>query len=231
LISGTTTDALASVLDVFHARCRQAAGGFAERLAGDNPKPAARKLLRDRLLDATLHENGDHDGYVACLDLGPSAPHAGELIDRLRAFVISGDVARVGDLRFVWARRDAELTHYVALWTEGSLPLRTAFPERADAPGVEVPHIPRPEPSQRVLSAWQQAQAPLLVSYRAQGSAHELAGRYREQLVTQGFTVRSCDSSVGPAPCLLIESPRCLALALFTDDRDRAALVTLSPLR
>jgi hypothetical protein len=153
------------------------------------------------------------------------------LIDRLRAFVASGDLACVGDLRFVWARRDGPETSYVALWSEGPLAIRSAFPAQGDAPGADLPELPRPAHSVRILSAWQEQQAPMLAGYQSPGSASALSARYWQQLVAAGFVLRPLPSSAECARCLQIESGRSAAIAVFSEDEGRGAVVTLAPLR
>jgi hypothetical protein len=226
--SGSSQRSVDEVLDFFHDRCQRAGAAFAHHLlqaagAGPTPQP------REHLLDATLRAQDDQRGHLACLDLGSEKLGVEELMARLRAFITTLDVSRVGELRFVWARREHNYTKYVAMWTAGSLSLREAFPETGDAPGVDLDELPRPHGAQRVLSAYQQDRAPLLLGYRALGTVTEVEKRYREQLSSHGFAVRSEPLDAG-GRWLSIIGPRGAALALLTTDARGGARVSLVPL-
>jgi hypothetical protein len=229
VLSGVSAEPLGDVLDLFEARCKQVGGGFDREIADLLRARKAASLPAQIMRGASLREDDEHRGYLACLDLGTDRLATSELIARLQAFAQSGDVANVGDLRFVWARRDREQTSYMALWTEGPLPLPVAFPEAGDAPGIDLPNLPRPEASTRVLSAWQRDAAPSLVSYRSESTLDELERSYRRQLTALGLDVHAGDRQ-GGVRWLRVEAAEQTALAVLSQDARGRGLVMLTPL-
>jgi hypothetical protein len=229
VLSGVSTKPLGTVLDFFQARCKEVGGGFDREIAKLLQAQGAAPLPEPITRGGTLREDDEHNGYLACLDLATDQLETSELIARLQAFAESGDVAKVGDLRFVWARRAREQTSYVALWSEGPLPLPVAFPEAGDAPGVDLPSLPRPERSVRVLSAWQRDAAPSLVSYRSEATLDELETSYRRQLSSLGLSVHAGDRQDG-VRWLRVEAADQTALAVLSQDERGRGLVMLTPL-
>jgi hypothetical protein len=229
VLSGVSSKPLGTVLDFFQARCKQVSGGFDRELSSLLQARGAPPLPESSIRGASLRDDDARNGYLACLDLGTERLAASELIARFQAFAASGDVAKVGDLRFIWARRDREQTSYVALWTEGPLPLPLAFPEQGDAPGTDLPSLPRPDRSLRVLSAWQRDAAPSLVSYRAETSLDELETGYRQQLARLGFAVHASNRQ-DRVRWLRVEGPAQTTLAVLSQDERGRGLVMLTPL-
>ncbi len=228
VLSGSTPDSLDTLLDVLQARCRKLGLRFDPATVPRAPLPHG---LRAALpaLDGVLRGQHGGAGYVACLDLGGVTLAPRDLIGRLRALRASGDLRALGQLRFAWARREGAATAYVAVWSEGSLPLRAMFPARGDAPGRDLPGVPRPAGARRVLSAWQQERAPMLVGYRAALPAAQLMARYRVALEAQGFHVRALEPAA--AHTLLLSRGSALASATISADGRNAARLTLLPLR
>jgi hypothetical protein len=230
LLSGSTPDSVDTLLDFFHARCRRISGGLDERVAALQRRLPASSFKTARALDGVLRRDNERAGYLACLDLGdgPIAPRT--LFAHIRAFLATGDLAEVGGLRFVWATRDSTRTSYVALFTDGSLPLRSMFPAQGDAPGADPLEIPRPARTRRLLSAWQEGQAPMFASYHSASSPKELEALYRTQLAKQAARVRELESAEGEPRLLWIERGPAIAVAILSGD-ERGAMLTLVPLR
>ena len=76
-------------------------------------------------------------GFVVCMEAADGSPlQASELVDGVQRFITSGDAADVGNLRYVRVTRGEERSVFVAIWTEGSLPLREMFPRTKGFIGV-----------------------------------------------------------------------------------------------
>jgi hypothetical protein len=229
LISGSTDDGLSAVLDAFDRRCRAVGRGFGP------PGALARAAGLPEWVPVVREELGDR-GYLGCLDPGARELSLDELAMRLRAFARTGDLAEVGDLRFVFALRDGARTSYVGLYTEGALPLTRLFPAQGDAPGVDPDGLPRPPASRRLLSASVEGAAPLLVSYRSPLPPARIEAQYRGRLIDGGFAVRSAtppaEAARGAVHALVVEQAqsRRRALVVVTGIGRGESAVTLLPL-
>jgi DNA primase len=61
------------------------------------------------------------------------------LIRRVTEFSLTGDAARLGDMRYVAARKqDNGKTQVIAIWSEGKFDIAAMFPDEGDAPGTDV---------------------------------------------------------------------------------------------
>ncbi len=146
-----------------------------------------------RLSMQTAHN--DEAGYVACLELGDASRDLRSLSNRLLQFSETGDLAQLGALRYVRARRvsdDAQdKTFVLTVWADSAFNLRQMLPVAgADGGGSDLAGVPRPPGSQRVLSAWEPWQPSGVFVYRvADQSAAALASFYRTELPKNGWTI------------------------------------------
>jgi hypothetical protein len=231
VLSGNTRDEVPRLLDFMHARCRESGGQLGPQLARLEHRPTPAIALDRRLpLDGVLQRNDDRGGYVACLTLGPARVGPEDLLRRARAFLSTGDLSKVGDLRFVWARREGDITSYVAIYTEGPVPLLSMFPSTGDAPGIDLPGPPRPAHSRRILSTWQQDAAPMLVSYRVTGRVDEVEAAYRAQLAHAGYTLSTPRMGTQDAHTLLAQKGAANLLVVVYPRDPSATIISLTPL-
>jgi hypothetical protein len=215
VLSGRSADPPAALLDAFGSRCVRAGGGFADQLRSAGAiHGGSSDLARGLPLDGVLRSGDGQRGYVACFDLGGVDVPPATLFTRVRRFIASGDLAAIGDLRFAWVERAADTTHYVGVWTDGPLPLRAMFPTRGDAPGSDVPGLPRPDAARRVLSVSEAERAPLLVAYALASSPDVAARTYAAVLRAAGFELRSAPAAGSGSPAWLLRrgSVRCAVL-------------------
>jgi hypothetical protein len=133
-LAATNVDqSLDEVMDGLRAECR----GATHELLGS-------------AWDQIFHQT-DTEGMVACL-----VPEAGStLLERLQRFADTQDLAALGSLRYLYARRTpAGRTHVVAAWTERSFRIdRVIPPDGSDPPGVDPEGAGRPPRSSRLLQA------------------------------------------------------------------------------
>jgi hypothetical protein len=132
-------------------------------------------------------------GIVACLDARGATVDASTLTERAQAFLKDGDLAAFGELRYFLVFPARTGSTFLTAWTRGRTPLLSLFPEQGDAPGEDLPGIPRPADTQRQLSAGVPGKG-RLTSY---GTAHSLnvaLERYQAQLLQAGWNVRKIDA-------------------------------------
>jgi hypothetical protein len=151
------------------------------------------------------------------------------LIDRLLAFGETGDLTTLGELRATWVMASGDERRYVLIAARDTLALSQMFPSTGDAPGVDVPSLPRPPEARRVLSTFQRGEAPMLVAYRSTLEAAALERRYLELLETADRHVEHAPTRSGEETALLVRDPESAQLVLLGRDGD-GTLVVIVPL-
>lgn len=180
---------------------------FAQHCAGENTQapdgvlatvqPTSKRGSNDgvfaRLLDAfgqlgVLRSERDGEGQLACFARTRERAGLEKLAQDVRAFVQDGDFARLGDLRYVTARRQQNgQTHVLVVWSEGPLRLGALFPEHGDAPGSDMQDVPRPPGSKRQFCALGFGHAYGMRQYIARGSSDQLLAYYASELPKRGW--------------------------------------------
>ena len=181
LMTISTPLSVSDTLEHLHALCRQR-GGI------QVPPELARAT--HPVIEGTVSRVFSREGVLACLDTGgPLDIEA--LTQRLGRVVETGDLSRLGDLCYVLARRDGDATSALILWTEGSTPLRAAFPASGDAPGVDPEGCPRRTGSRRLLSAREHGEPYSTTIYAMDsGDSGEVERWYETALAGGGWHVR-----------------------------------------
>jgi hypothetical protein len=152
------------------------------------------------------------------------------LIDRLLAFEETGDLATLGELRATWVMASGDERRYVLIAARDTLALSRMFPSTGDAPGVDVPSLPRPPEARRVLSSFQHAEEPMLVAYRSTLEAAALERRYLELLErAERHVERTLLRDRNDETVLLVRDPTSAHLVLLGSDGD-GTLVVIVPL-
>jgi hypothetical protein len=195
--TGTVSASLDEVLDHFHAQCASRNGRLGEQWADVAQR---RKLERPRAyggLDGVFRGGNGREGVVACFETGRDAVPADELLQRARRAVETGELSALGDVRYVYAKPEASVTMFVALWSEGPLDIRRMFPSEGDAPGAEPAGVPRPMGTRRVLATnAKHGQALFNVYASRTEKAAQLANGYRDQLERAGFQIDKRDAAL-----------------------------------
>lgn len=194
LATGTTPDSVSTVLDWYETQCARRAGGLTREMARANPAFGSAEFnalwtrLGRRAGAFEVMRGGDaQGGYVACLDMGGDDVRGGALSQRLRAFVDSGDLSRLGNMRYAYVQRVSTGTRIVTVATDGRFDLLRMFPERGDAPGRDVDGLARFPAMRRVLSAQEEGVANTLGMYSVQAPLARVREWYRRELPSRGW--------------------------------------------
>lgn len=239
LISGSSPEDLTDVLDAFEEVCLRQDGEFRSQIENfyrENPEARHRSLMeRFRPSIRRLGEgaDGSRRGTVGCLDLGTERRTASQLLDAAHEFNETGDLSRLGNIRYLFAQdADGGRTHYVALWTEGEFHIRNVLPGDADAPGAELPGIPRAPDARRSISAFEVGRDDRFVMYEGSSmSEWELEHFYRTSLTDAGWSVLDAVNEEGASSQLVVamRDGRQVYISTNTDVHGRGtAMVALS---
>jgi hypothetical protein len=172
-----------------------------------------------------IRQEAKNEGFFACVDVGEGT--TGErLLDRLLEFGKTQNLRSLGLLRYVLARRSADTTTLVILWTEGDANLSELFPKYADSPGRDLEGLPRPARGRRLLSAFEQGKPFGFTAYRIDGqSKAAVLARYQAALREQGWRLINAAGTLTVA-----ERDGRKALIQITETRSGTVVVHLSDL-
>lgn len=184
------------VLESFERNCRAGSRDMDSLLGGGAAASASNEPAHDRWLRVldqarVLRVENETEGMLGCLAPRNGQPGVAGLVDSVRAFMESGDLSQLGDLRYVTARTASSgQTQVIAVWTEGPFQLASIFPEQGDAPGSDMSDVPRPPASVRAVCATAPQRSFAYRLYESAQSAPEVLSFYERTLV-QGDGRRS----------------------------------------
>jgi hypothetical protein len=184
MISSRMTErSVHDVLEDAEGECRARSGGVDQDVA----KMALAKVA-SWMFGVVRHEGND-SGFVACIERDGQEGLA-SLVRRLHDAAQSGDIARLGTLRYTIADRapGATKTHVLHEWTEGHFNVRRMFPPQGDVPGTDLPEVHRPAGARRVLDASMDGAGFGLRVYEAPGTAASILEQYDRDLAASGWS-------------------------------------------
>ena len=190
LSTGSVEAPLAEVLDRFHQKCRAANGQLQAQWA--HAAQARHTKLDPKstsLFDGVFRSEAPNTGVVLCAETGKEALTPQTLLVRIKAVLATGDISKLGNLRYAYVTKDHDQSVFVALWSEGPLNFRRMFPKAADAPGIDTRGVPRPPGSRRVLSTQPDGKDALVNMYSAPEGSDALMAFYWDALPKAGYTM------------------------------------------
>ncbi len=139
-----------------------------------------------------LREERDGRGVVLCFAPSEKAPPPDGIEERLSrwlSFFASGDLDRLGNLRYMFAKEtDSGRTHLVRVWTDEPFNLYAfTSPTGGDAPGSDPADMPRPQDSRRLLSATVSTAVYATRVYESKATPAQIAAAYDEQMPARGW--------------------------------------------
>jgi hypothetical protein len=199
--TGTTNDSVEHVANFYARGCNGRSGGLGEQVqeflrqadrAQQSTGAAANEI--GEIPFTTFKTVADSEGIVFCLDMGAQRVSMAEFLARIRRATETGDLSAVGGFRYVYISRDSTpnaRTHVVGYWSDGSasLNLTRMFPVTGDAPGRDVPQLPRPAGLRRTLSAYELGTAYSYNVYEGFTPRARVEEQLRTQLVRDGWTL------------------------------------------
>jgi hypothetical protein len=183
---------LEGLLDRVEARCKDSPEDMLDALSNHAPS-AERKEHEERLSSreaagVVRYDTGEK-GVVVCFMRPEGAPSGiTARLSRISRFLDTGDLGHLGDVRYVFAERNAEgRTHVVTAWTDGSFNLYSLFPAGGDAPGSDLEDVPRPRRSVRLLTAGADGVPYSARIYDAPGRPKAILAHYDLKMIARGW--------------------------------------------
>ncbi len=200
-ITSASTDASPKdVLDRFEAGCREHADGMADDFArlGDAIAPGGALKPVGAPGLGLMRQSDDDQGVVVCFATG-EAVKSTAIYERLADFARTGDLGSIGEVRYVMVKRaEGERTHVVALWTEGSLNVKTMFPEEGDAPGNDAPGVLRPPNARRLMTAYAEGAPYGVRVYESTSKPDAILAEYDRVMPKLGWTAHPDAAEAAP---------------------------------
>ncbi|MEM6954307.1 MAG: hypothetical protein AAF645_01425 [Myxococcota bacterium] len=184
--TGNIDAPMADVLRHFEGRCESRDGQFEEQLlalSDDFPE------LRDEdtsEVDATIVEQTESRGFVACLDMGEGTHDANDIAARMQRFVTTMNISDVGHMRYVYATKVSETqTFYVSIFSDDDLNLLELFPTEGDVPGEDP--VQRPDGSRRILSSSETGRPYGVTIFAGGGAQTAVVEEYERNMRSDGY--------------------------------------------
>ncbi len=188
--SATTTASVRAVLDRVEGICKEdgAVAHDLRDLGGVLADAGLARAARGFNL-GVLRRETDSEGVVACAVKDPSHPGR-SFWDGLAAFGKSLDLADVGLLRYVYARKTPSgRTHVISAWTDGSFRFQSmlAPADGRDAPGSDPVAALRPPRSVRFLTAAVDGGPGSVRVYESEERAQAVLAAYDRAMPSMGW--------------------------------------------
>jgi hypothetical protein len=231
--SAVTTASIEQVLDRVEELCRTNSALRPEfaRLASTPGADVPGEGGGDRL--GLMRQDHGEEGFVACLAQSPQNQER-PLVEGLAAFLGSFDLADVGLLRYVYARKtDAGHTHVLTMWTDGSFLLDSLSPpaDGRDAPGSDPANAPRPRDSVRYLTATVAGAPHAVRIYESRAGVGEILAQFDAEMPGRGWTkLDAIEVEIPDARYFEREGVELMLLAVQNGERSAVSVVeTRSP--
>ncbi|MET0793503.1 MAG: hypothetical protein ABW061_18420 [Polyangiaceae bacterium] len=190
-----------AVLDQFDAHCEAHSGGLRaefEKIPGfEQRKLALPEAMRDPGRIGIIRSDAGHtsdaetEAHLVCIAQPRDGGGLVGLLKRVNEFMATGDASRIGDMRYVAARKQANgKTQVIAIWTEGKFNIEAMFPDQGDAPGTDAPDFPRPPNAVRSFSAFVPDHPYAVRFYDSTEPQARVLSFYDQELTKAGWTTR-----------------------------------------
>lgn len=192
--TGTTNDPVSTVLDYYQRRCAEHDGSIREQLAEiaqstQRNGRAQREEPTPNISLNTLRAGSENQGFVACLDLGNARLTPSEILQRLESFARTGNLTDVGRMRYLYAERSASgRTRFIGFWSDSELNIQRMFPTSGDAPGEDLPDVPRAPGLRRLLHAFEEGQRYAMTIHAGTTSKQQVEQHFRREMPRHGWT-------------------------------------------
>jgi hypothetical protein len=231
MTSATSDESVKTVVDRFSASCMKSTAGLAEQLrdleANGVKLPA---MLSTESVGVLRMEKNENEVTAACF-ARPGSGGYQDLLARLGHVVDSGDLAELGQLRYVLVRRHgtSDVTHVLAITALGQLPLASMFPDDGDAPGSDLLNTVRPAHARRVISAQLEGTTHETTLYEATGTPEDALGSYDSPLRARGFQLGDLGSAaneMNPIPTRVYFKSDDMVVVLAVQHDESTSLVS-----
>lgn len=229
ITSVSSDDQVSAILDRFVHMCARNSGGMREEIHALIARGAQIPEHVAEQFGVFRTQNEQREGTAACFARDAAGGMSG-LLDRVTKLAETGDLAALGQLRYVFAHRreGASTTHVLTLVSHDALPIEQIFPDSGDVAGPDLVPGVRPERARRVVSAELEGTSQRAVIYEAQTSADAALRAYDHALPARGYQRGdlSLVSDQMPAPTRVFIKPDETLLIMAKDHGDQNSQVT-----
>jgi len=190
--SAMTDQPVKQVLDRFQVACEKGDLGLADQFK--KLPEALEKQVKAELAAkgasafGIMRKQSAGEGMVACL-VQRHDQLKGSVVKRLRQFASTGDLGKLGLLRYAYARRTSGgRTHVITSWTDGAFHVFNLAPmDGSEPPGSDPAHVGRPSGAKRLLSAEIEGTPHSIRVYDCPSQADDVLSGFDQHLPRQGW--------------------------------------------
>lgn len=139
----------------------------------------------------TMAKNvSDGRSVVVCLTSSTKQRGFANFAERLRHFLKTGDMSRLGELHYFVAKKGSSSgTTLLSVWTRGGLNIRTLLGDGGEAPGSDSSEVSRPADSRKIMQLELADSAYALRSYSSSEAADVVLKQAGDSLSRRGWIV------------------------------------------
>ena len=190
------------VLDYYERWCRSGSEDLPSIPDGDFQATSERH--DDSWRDMTLRSQQGDEGFIACVHTGPVVLSDELLARRIGAVAETGELSHLGRFHYTFVARTGRGVRAISVWTGRGFDPMDLFKSAGDAPGLDMPGVPRPPGSRRILSAGEAGESAYLAQFELEGShVAAIAGFYRGHFARNQVHILA-DSSSGSSEHSLV---------------------------
>jgi len=190
--SSLSHDSAATVLDRYEAECNKNAAQSPaswRQLTQTSEKDAAAKSADTAGMNSSgvMRAGSLTEGTVLCF---VKTEHSKTSVsEAFKSLAETGELGAVGDLRYVWAKQSPSgNTTVLTAWTDDHFNLADLVPaEGKEAPGIDLPNLPRPPDSTRLFASQVEGTPFGLNVYRGKQGPAKVISFYDEAMRTRGW--------------------------------------------
>lgn len=189
--SALSKDEVATVLDRYEQHCKKNGAQSPESWRELSKTPVRNSPDSAATLESfntgIIRSGDEREGTIICFVR--SSQSKASVADALKSFGETGELGALGQLRYAYAKKTEKgNTHILTGWTLDKFNVSALTPpDSGDVGGADFPEMPRPNDSQRVLSARVEGTPFGLNVYRSDVAPAKVAEQFDEAMTKAGW--------------------------------------------
>jgi hypothetical protein len=180
-------DDVKTIMQRYEALCSQNRAQSADEWRSLGEKADA--SLDKKFLTTGMLRSGDNDNEGAIVCFTKTSTSKSTLREAVETFGKTGDLGAFGSLRYAYVKKtDSGRSHVLTAWTDEKFNIASVLPqEGVDSPGNEIPEVPRPPGTVRVVTARLEGTPFGVNTYEGTDGPEKVIAWYDDEMRKQGW--------------------------------------------